>query len=130
VAGGTLLEGGLAFKEPRGHVDFYPNSGLPPQPGKKFSTVWVLFHYTAKTLARLTRTCFGFQVAELTHSGSVATIVVSTSTLNPFKMERRLLVAAARVGNTMKVESVHALISRSWESSLRQSMYIQAINFT
>jgi len=29
---GTLLDGGLAFTEPRGHVDFYPNSGKN-QPG-------------------------------------------------------------------------------------------------
>lgn len=32
TAGGTLLDGGLAFREPRGHVDFYPNSG-ENQPG-------------------------------------------------------------------------------------------------
>jgi len=31
-AGGTLLDGGLSFREPRGHVDFYPNSG-ENQPG-------------------------------------------------------------------------------------------------
>jgi len=32
TAMGTLLDGGLAFTEPRGHVDFYPNSGKG-QPG-------------------------------------------------------------------------------------------------
>lgn len=32
TSAGTLLEGGLAFREPRGHVDFYPNSG-GNQPG-------------------------------------------------------------------------------------------------
>ncbi|ODN05025.1 Hepatic triacylglycerol lipase [Orchesella cincta] len=32
TAMGTLLDGGLAFTEPRGHVDFYPNSGKN-QPG-------------------------------------------------------------------------------------------------
>ncbi|CAG7723479.1 unnamed protein product [Allacma fusca] len=32
TAAGTLLDGGLAFTEPRGHVDFYPNSGSH-QPG-------------------------------------------------------------------------------------------------
>jgi len=31
-AAGTLLESGLAFTEPRGHVDFYPNTGKK-QPG-------------------------------------------------------------------------------------------------
>jgi len=31
-ASGTLLDGGLAFTEPRGHVDFYPNTGKN-QPG-------------------------------------------------------------------------------------------------
>jgi len=33
TAGGNLLEGGLAFKDPIGDVDFYPNNGEPPQPG-------------------------------------------------------------------------------------------------
>ncbi|CAL8131408.1 unnamed protein product [Orchesella dallaii] len=32
TAMGTLLDGGLAFTEPRGHADFYPNSGKN-QPG-------------------------------------------------------------------------------------------------
>lgn len=32
TAMGTLLDGGLSFTEPRGHADFYPNSGAPPQP--------------------------------------------------------------------------------------------------
>jgi len=32
TAGGGLLEGGLAFREPRGHSDFYPNEG-EHQPG-------------------------------------------------------------------------------------------------
>lgn len=31
-ASGTLLDGGLAFTEPRGHADFYPNTGRN-QPG-------------------------------------------------------------------------------------------------
>jgi len=33
TAGGHMLDGGLAFIEPRGHLDFYPNRGLPGQPG-------------------------------------------------------------------------------------------------
>jgi len=33
VAGGNILEGGLAFTDPRGHADFYPNGGEPSQPG-------------------------------------------------------------------------------------------------
>jgi len=33
TAGGTLWDGGLAFTDPIGDIDFYPNSGLPPQPG-------------------------------------------------------------------------------------------------
>jgi len=33
TAMGTLADGGLAFTEPRGHADYYPNSGAPPQPG-------------------------------------------------------------------------------------------------
>jgi hypothetical protein len=32
TAAGTLLDGGLAFTEPRGHADFYPNGG-EDQPG-------------------------------------------------------------------------------------------------
>jgi len=33
TAGGTLWNGGLAFIEPRGQADYYPNNGVPSQPG-------------------------------------------------------------------------------------------------
>ena len=53
TSAGTLLEGGLAFREPRGHVDFYPNSG-GNQPGCGIDPFGKFFTYFIN-MSRLTR---------------------------------------------------------------------------